>query len=60
MEYILFGNTVRVVGSTGANLDSSRSHAILSISLKDHRSRLFSKLSFIDLAGSERAKDVTD
>lgn len=29
MEYIHFGNSVRVVGTTGANLDSSRSHAIL-------------------------------
>ena len=29
MELIHFGNTVRIIGTTGANLDSSRSHAIL-------------------------------
>jgi len=29
MELIHFGNSVRVIGTTGANLDSSRSHAIL-------------------------------
>jgi len=29
MEIIEFGGSVRITGSTGANLDSSRSHAIL-------------------------------
>ena len=61
MELIHFGNSVRVIGTTGANLDSSRSHAILQIVLKENgREKVFSKLSFIDLAGSERAKDVID
>ena len=46
-------------GATGANLDSSRSHAILQIVLRDNN-KVHGKLSFIDLAGSERAADVTD
>jgi kinesin family protein 2/24 len=40
-------------------LDSSRSHAILQITLKDGNKQ-FGKMSFIDLAGSERGADVTD
>ncbi|KAI9149794.1 hypothetical protein H9P43_009973 [Blastocladiella emersonii ATCC 22665] len=55
------GNNVRSTGSTGANSDSSRSHAILQISLKraarTGKLRPFGKFSFIDLAGSERGAD---
>ena len=40
-------------------MDSSRSHAILQISLKDGN-KVFGKMSFIDLAGSERGADVAD
>ena len=40
-------------------MDSSRSHAILQITLKED-SKTFGKMSFIDLAGSERGADVTD
>ena len=48
----------------GANLDSSRSHAILQI-LINHRDPsvanvLHGKFSFIDLAGSERAADTSN
>jgi len=61
MDLIAFGNSNRVVGVTGANLDSSRSHAILQINLKQNKtSKLHGKMSFIDLAGSERAADVVD
>ncbi len=53
------GLTLRAVGATGANADSSRSHAILQIALKYTKSgREYSRISFIDLAGSERASDV--
>jgi kinesin family member 2/24 len=65
----------RCVGSTGANAESSRSHAILQLVLKkpaldarheggfnasEPTSETFGKLSFIDLAGSERGADTTD
>ena len=59
MEVIEQGNAVRVTGQNSANSDSSRSHAILQISLR-HQKNLLGKLSFIDLAGSERGADVVD
>lgn len=51
-----------IAGSTGANSDSSRSHAILQILLRPRKSRkkIVGKLSFIDLAGSERGADRGD
>ena len=56
------GNRNRTQEATGANETSSRSHAILQVSVeyKDKNSGIdieikFSKLSLIDLAGSERA-----
>lgn len=48
----------RCVGATGANADSSRSHAILQIALKSPNQKVHGKISFIDLAGAERAGDV--
>ena len=48
---------LRAQGTTGANSESSRSHAILSMSLM-HYEKLYSKMSFIDLAGSERGADT--
>ena len=61
-QLILKGEENRKFAPTGANLVSSRSHAILQI-LVEKRSRArdivedvsYSKLSLIDLAGSERA-----
>ncbi|GMN62401.1 hypothetical protein TIFTF001_031476 [Ficus carica] len=63
-------------GSTGANEESSRSHAILQLAVKKHvevkdsrrkidendsrNGRVVGKISFIDLAGSERGADTTD
>lgn len=61
------GNSTRSTGTTGANEESSRSHAILQLAIKrsvdgneSKPPRLVGKLSFIDLAGSERGADTTD
>jgi kinesin family protein 2/24 len=51
------GLELRASGSTHANAESSRSHAILQMTLK-HNSKVYSKMSFIDLAGSERGADT--
>lgn len=60
MHIINYGLEARTTGSTAANMDSSRSHAILQISLRDTKGKLFGKMSFIDLAGSERGADTSD
>jgi kinesin family member 2/24 len=61
MQVIGAGLNVRTSGQTGANADSSRSHAILQLSLKHkHDSKTIGKMSFIDLAGSERGADTMD
>ncbi|XP_050231806.1 kinesin-like protein KIN-13B [Mercurialis annua] len=61
------GSSTRSTGTTGANEESSRSHAILQLAIKrsvdgseSKPPRLVGKLSFIDLAGSERGADTTD
>ncbi|GLT76183.1 hypothetical protein SLA2020_478580 [Shorea laevis] len=66
-ELIEKGNGSRSTGTTGANEESSRSHAILQLVIKrsiegneSKPPRLVGKLSFIDLAGSERGADTTD
>ncbi|XP_068652885.1 kinesin-like protein KIN-13B isoform X2 [Aristolochia californica] len=66
-EFIEKGNATRSTGTTGANEESSRSHAILQLAIKrsvdgseSKPPRIFGKLSFIDLAGSERGADTTD
>ncbi|PSR85118.1 Kinesin-like protein [Actinidia chinensis var. chinensis] len=75
-EYIERGNAARSTGSTGANEESSRSHAILQLAVKKHNEikdskrnydvneakngKVVGKISFIDLAGSERGADTTD
>lgn len=66
-ELIEKGNATRSTGTTGANEESSRSHAILQLAIKrivdgNHSKppRPIGKLSFIDLAGSERGADTTD
>ena len=61
MKVIDYGLSSRTTGVTGANMDSSRSHAVLQISLKlGGTSKTFSKMSFIDLAGSERGADTIE
>ncbi|KAK7329443.1 hypothetical protein VNO77_23612 [Canavalia gladiata] len=75
-EFIEKGNAARSTGSTGANEESSRSHAILQLAVKKHaevkesrrnndgnearNGKVVGKISFIDLAGSERGADTTD
>ena len=60
MSIINYGLDVRTTGTTAANMDSSRSHAILQINLRDQNNKMFGKMSFIDLAGSERGADTSD
>ena len=92
MKVIEQGLKRRTVGVTGANNDSSRSHAIIQITLRNNtinnlnkfgsntnnnsnttysnisnlnnnssnNSNVYGKISFIDLAGSERAQDTVD
>ena len=65
LHFLNKGNRSRVCEATGANQVSSRSHAVMQVFVgqttvdksgkKSHR---FSKLSMIDLAGSERAADT--
>lgn len=60
----------RSTGCTGANADSSRSHCILQFVLKQYQQPVkrgdsveaipMGKVSFIDLAGSERGADTSD
>uniref|UniRef100_A0A2K5C603 Kinesin motor domain-containing protein n=1 Tax=Aotus nancymaae TaxID=37293 RepID=A0A2K5C603_AOTNA len=55
------GNNSRTVASTAMNSQSSRSHAIFTISIEhrkksDKNSSFHSKLHLVDLAGSERQK----
>ena len=59
MDLIEYGSTFRVTSQNATNADSSRSHAILQISLKNGK-QPFSKISFIDLAGNERGADHMD
>ena len=60
MQIIEYGLNSRTVGVTGANADSSRSHGIIQIKIKDANMKEYGKISFIDLAGSERAADTID
>jgi kinesin family protein 2/24 len=60
MNIIDFGLGARTTGITGANMDSSRSHAIMQICIKQNTGVPYGKISFIDLAGSERAVDTID
>ncbi|KAL3791870.1 hypothetical protein HJC23_010730 [Cyclotella cryptica] len=62
MDIIEKGSLNRSTGTTSANADSSRSHAVLQLSLRKDVGRMKGKehgrLTFIDLAGSERGADT--
>ncbi|CAF3823991.1 unnamed protein product [Rotaria magnacalcarata] len=59
MTLIRRGMSVRTSGTTSANENSSRSHAIFQITLKKkNATKDYGKISLIDLAGSERGKDT--
>ena len=61
MTVIGSGLQVRTSGVTGANADSSRSHAILQLQLRNLKDGTrHGMMSFIDLAGSERGADTVD
>ncbi|OQS00325.1 kinesin motor domain-containing protein [Thraustotheca clavata] len=69
LDLLRTGNCNRRTGATSANKDSSRSHAVLQVTVKHTSTTLLSrhspnaeisegKLSMIDLAGSERASST--
>jgi len=60
MQVINYGLTERTTGTTSANSDSSRSHAIMQIILRNSHNKITGKMSFIDLAGSERGADTSE
>ena len=63
MQLMEDGAANRSTGTTSKNADSSRSHAVLQISLKSNRGRKggveHGRLTLIDLAGAERGADTS-
>ncbi|CAD8168182.1 unnamed protein product [Paramecium octaurelia] len=59
LKTVDMGIKSRVTAQNSVNQDSSRSHAILQINLRQSN-KMIGKLSFIDLAGSERGADVVE
>lgn len=52
------GTELRSSGTTSANANSSRSHAVFQIILRNEKRRVHGKFSLIDLAGNERGADT--
>ncbi len=60
-ELVRLGSLSRAQGTTSANQNSSRSHAVFQIILRANKGRkLHGKLSLIDLAGNERGADTAN
>ena len=58
IKVVNFGSKQRTIGKTGANSESSRSHGIIQLRIFDNEKNVqHAKISFIDLAGSERESD---
>jgi hypothetical protein len=65
-EWMAIGNTNRKTGSTKMNSESSRSHAVFTLSLEIHstnkktgaQTKRTSKINLVDLAGSERQQNT--
>uniref|UniRef100_A0A1I7VL89 Kinesin-like protein n=1 Tax=Loa loa TaxID=7209 RepID=A0A1I7VL89_LOALO len=62
LELIKKGTVIRTAGTTSANANSSRSHAVFQIILRKKTEkglgRIWGKFSLIDLAGNERGVDT--
>ncbi|CAG9533719.1 unnamed protein product [Cercopithifilaria johnstoni] len=62
LELIKKGTVIRTAGTTSANANSSRSHAVFQIILRKKTEkglgRVWGKFSLIDLAGNERGVDT--
>ncbi|CAB3402927.1 unnamed protein product [Caenorhabditis bovis] len=59
LDLINKGSLVRTAGTTSANANSSRSHAVFQIILRQGKS-VWGKFSLIDLAGNERGHDTRE
>ncbi|KPI82926.1 putative MCAK-like kinesin [Leptomonas seymouri] len=66
-DVITAGSMYRAAGQTSANAESSRSHAVLQIEVRETKSanvrrgpKTIGRISFIDLAGNERGADTFD
>ena len=61
MDLIKKGSAQRSAGTTSANANSSRSHAVFQMVLrKGTKEELYGKISLIDLAGNERGADTNN
>jgi hypothetical protein len=60
LRIIAGGSAGRAAGQTSANAESSRSHAVLQLEVRDGHQKVVGKMSFIDLAGNERGSDTFD
>ena len=60
MHWIHESSALRSTGTTSRNAGSSRSHAVLQLHIRKRSDKTeYSRLSVIDLAGSERGSDVS-
>lgn len=61
LRIIASGSDERAAGQTSANAESSRSHAVLQLEVREATSqKSVGRMSFIDLAGNERGSDTFD